>query len=205
MRTHADSTNLHASDAGFSMIELSVVVTISVIVAALAIPIFSSMARNLRGDGEMQSLRSTLVQAKTRAAAGFSRARLRANLTARTFQLELWNKTTSAWDLEGGAQNLPDGVNFGFGSISTPPPNTQSSIAQAATCTDGAGADIDDTACIIFNSRGIPVDSTGTALASGDAVYVNNGASAFSVTVGRTGLIRGWRCDLSANPSWQGR
>ena len=187
------------------MVEVAIVVTISAIIAALAIPVFSSIARNLRGDGEMQSLRSTTVQAKTRAAATFSRARMRANTSARTFQLELWNKTTSEWDLEGGTQTLPDSVNFGFGSISAPPPNTQASIAQAAACKDGGGTTIADTACIIFNSRGIPVDSTGTPLATGDAVYINDGASAFGVTVGRTGLIRGWRRDLTGNSTWQGR
>jgi prepilin-type N-terminal cleavage/methylation domain-containing protein len=205
MRAHVSRRHFHKPESGFSMIELAIVVTIMLIVAAMAIPVFSSMARNLRGDGEMQSLRSTLVQAKTRAAASFSRARLRANTTARTFQLELWNRTTSRWVPQDGLQSLPGGVTFGFGSISTPPPSTQTSIAQAADCTDDGGATIADTACIIFNSRGIPVDATGTPLADGDAIYINDGASAQSVTVGRTGLIRAWRRDLTGTSTWQGR
>jgi len=197
--------HFHRQNAGFTMIEVAIVVTISVIVAAMAIPVFSSMARNLRGDGELQSLRSAVVQAKTRSAATFSRARLRVNTSARTFQLELWNKTSSTWNVEGAVESLPSGVNFGFGSISAPPPNTQASIAQAAACKDGAGTTIANTACIIFNSRGIPVDSTGTALLTGDAIYINDGASALSVTVGRTGLIRGWRRDLTGSSTWGGR
>jgi hypothetical protein len=142
--------------------------------------------------------------AKMRAAASFSRARVRANLTARTFQVEVWNKTTNSWDLEGGTQNLSKTVNFGYGSISSPPPSTQPSIAQASLCRDNGGATIANTACIVFNSRGVPVDSTGSPTGNG-ALYINDGAAAQCVTVGLTGLIRRWRQDLTGSSSWRGR
>jgi Tfp pilus assembly protein FimT len=204
MRARDKGKHFHKPNRGFSTLELAVVVTIVVIVAAMAIPIFSSIEQNLKGDGQMQSLRSALVQAKTRSAATFSRARLRANTSAQTFQMELWDKTTSTWKLEGGVQTLPGGVTFGYGSISGPPPSTQSTINQAAACTDDAGSTISNTACIIFNSRGIPVDSTGTALTTGDAIYITDGAAVHAVTVGRTGLIQGWRRDLTGSSAWKG-
>jgi len=212
MRDYTKSKNRrnHDRGLGFALIELLIVVTVTVVVAAMAIPMFSSIVRNLRGDGDMQSLSSDVGLAKMRAAASFSRARVRADLTARTFQVEVWNKTSSSWDLEGGTQNLSRTVNFGYGSISSPPASTQATLGQAPACqTDAqtianAAGTVADTACIVFNSRGIPVDSTLTPTGEG-ALYINDGASAQSVTVGRTGLIRRWRRDLTGSSSWRGR
>ena len=210
MRAHSNDRTEPRRGAGFSLIEVMIVLIVAVVVTAMAIPVFSSIMRNLRGDGDMQTLRSDVGLAKMRAAASFSRARVRTNLTARTLQVEVWNKTTNVWAVEGGTQSLSNGVNFGFGSISSPPPNTQASIAQAAACqTDAqtvanAAGNVANTACIVFNSRGVPVDSTNTPTGNG-ALYINDGASAQSVTVGATGLIRGWRRDLTGSSSWQGR
>jgi len=204
MSTASHGRTEHNLRRGFSLIELMIVVTAAVIVTAMAIPVFSSIVRNLRGDGDLRALSSDAALAKMRAAASFSRARLRTDLTSRSFQIEVWNKTTNSWAAEGGTQSLSNGVTFGFGSITSPPPNTQASIAQAALCKDNAGTDIANTACIVFNSRGVPVDSTGAPTGNG-AFYVNDGASAQSVTVGATGLIRTWRRDLVGSSSWRGR
>jgi len=204
MHAHTNRRTEHGRGAGFALIELMFVLTVSVVVAAMAIPVFSSIMRNLRGDGDIQSLSSDVGLAKMRAAASFSRARVRANLTARTFQVEVWNKTTNAWGVEGGTQNLSKTVNFGYGSISSPPPNTQASIAQAPACRNNGGAVIANTACIVFNSRGVPVDSTGAPTGNG-ALYISDGAAAQGVTVGATGLIRRWRRDLTGSSSWRGR
>jgi len=210
MSTASHGRTEHNLRRGFSLIELMIVVTAAVIVTAMAIPVFSSIVRNLRGDGDLRALSSDTALAKMRAAASFSRARLRTDLTARSFQVEVWNKTTNSWAAEGGTQSLSNGVNFGFGSITSPPPNTQASIDQAAACqTDAqtvanAAGNVANTACIVFNSRGVPVDSTGAPTGNG-AFYVNDGASAQSVTVGATGLIRTWRRDLVGSSSWRGR
>jgi len=204
MRAHSNHRTERHRGVGFALIELLIVVTIAVIMTAMAIPVFSSIMRNLRGDGDLRSLSSGAALAKMRAAASFSRARLRANTTAGTYQVELWNKTTNSWDAEGGAQSLSKGVTFGFGSITTPPPNTQASIAQAAACRNNAGATIADTACILFNSRGVPVDSTGAPTGNG-AIYVNDDSAVQSVTVSATGLSRIWRRDLGDSSSWMRR
>jgi Tfp pilus assembly protein FimT len=189
---------------GFSTVEILMGMTIIAIMAALTIPVFSTIARNLRGEGDIHSISSSIGLAKMRAAASFSRARMRANLTARTYQVEVWDKTTSAWVQEGGTETLSDGVNFGFGTITTPPSNTQTSIGQAAACRTGAGAAIANTACVVFNSRGVPIDSTLSPTGEG-AIYINDGAAAQGATVSITGLMRRWRRDLSGSTSWRQR
>jgi prepilin-type N-terminal cleavage/methylation domain-containing protein len=190
---------------GFSLIELMIIVTITGVLTVMAIPALTSVLRNLRGAGDLQSIAGDVALAKMRAAANFTRARLRADLTARTFQVEVWNKTTNTWDVEGGVQNLSRNVNFGFGSLTTPPLNTQASLAQGAACTDGAGANIANTACILFNSRGIPVDWATTTPNGNGAIYVNDGNTVQGVTVAATGLSRTWRRDISASTSWMQR
>ena len=70
-------------------------------------------------------------------------------------------------------------------------------------CQDTASppVDITNTACIIFNSRGIPVDNTGSPTGL-DAVYVTDGTSVYGITVAATGFIRTWQTNYSSTPSW---
>jgi hypothetical protein len=157
----------------------------------------------------MRSLYGDITLAKMRAAASFSKARLRTDLTARTFQIEVWNKTSSSWGIESGTQNLSTGINYGYSSLSSPPPNTQGSINQAPACqTDAETAanttgDVSNTACIVFSSRGIPVNETGVPIAA-DAIYINDGTAVQGVTVAASGLIRAWRSPI-ASASWKTR
>ena len=66
---------------------------------------------------------------------------------------------------------------------------------------DHAGNDIGNTSCIVFNSRGVPVDSTGAAT-SLDALYLNDGKSAYGITVSATGMIRTWRAGPQSTATW---
>ena len=56
------------------------------------------------------------------------------------------------------------------------------------------------TACIVFNSRGVPVDST-NAPTAGDAYYVADGAVVYGVTVSTGGMVQLWRTNV-ASVSW---
>jgi hypothetical protein len=83
-------------------------------------------------------------------------------------------------------------VTLGFGSVTAPPPNTQAAIAQAPACRDAAGTVVANTACVVFNSRGVPIDDTGAPTA-GDAVYLADATSTYGVTVAASGQIQMWR------------
>jgi hypothetical protein len=136
-----------------------------------------------------------------RAASDFSRARIFIDLTAHTHHLERWNKITSAWEVEGGVTALSSGVSFSFGPVTVPPPNTQATIGQASQCLDDMAMPIANTACIMFNSRGVPIDAT-FAPTGADALYLTDGSAVYSVTVAATGMLRLWRALPVAVPTW---
>jgi len=207
---------------GFSMIELMIVVVIGSILAALAIPGYQAMTRFLRLSGDMRNINGAVAQAKMRAAAYFTHARAYADLSANTFHLEVWNKAgnggAGCWQTDGDVnnpctvagtspvQNLSVGVRYGTSGAATGAPNPQTAIAQAAKCDNGAGGLIENTACIVFNSRGIPINGlTGTPLTGAqDALYVTDTRNVWGVTVRATGAIQVWATNVSQT-SWERR
>lgn len=180
-----------ASEQGFSLVELLAVVSVMAIVAAMAVPMAGSAFTGFQLRNDAKAVTNAIGLAKLRAAATFSRARLYADLTARQYRVEVWNKTANAWTDDSGNTRLGQGVTFGFGELDAPPPNTQDAIAQAALCRNAAGATIANTACIVFNSRGIPIDNVGAPL-GGNAFYLTDGVGVRATTVTTTPLIREW-------------
>jgi len=86
---------------GFTLLEVLVVLAVTAILMAIAIPQFQRITQVLRISGDMRDITGTVGQAKMHAAADFTHARARANLVANTFQLEIWNKAGN-----GGAEML---------------------------------------------------------------------------------------------------
>jgi hypothetical protein len=73
---------------------------------------------------------------------------------------------------------------FGYGSLTTPA-GTQASISQSSV--------------IAFNSRGIPLDSTGNPTGN-DAIYLNNGNGVYyAVTVSSSGRVSVWQLNGSGS------
>ena len=91
-------------------------------------------------------------------------------------------------------------------TVGAPPPNSQPAIAQAPPCRAGTaggatpadgpwqGATFANSACVVFNSRGVPIQKGpgGIAPTSNDVVYVTDGNNLYGLTVSQTGLIRTW-------------
>jgi type IV fimbrial biogenesis protein FimT len=192
---------------GFSIVEIMMAVIIAGILAAIAIPSVLTILGNMRTLGDARGLNDEIALAKMRAAANFTLARVYADLSAQTFHLEYWNKTGATWVTEGGTQNLSSGVSYGLGGISTPPPSSQTTIGQAPACLqdpNDATTTVANTACIVFNSRGIPMDYT-QAPTSDDAFYITDGkALVFGLTVSATGVIRTWQ-GATNSTSWTRR
>jgi prepilin-type N-terminal cleavage/methylation domain-containing protein len=192
---------------GFSLLELIAVVGIIGVISAIAMPMMKNTVGDFRLSGDAHGLTNAVSLAKLRAAADFSQARLYVDLGTNSFHVETWNKTGAAWVTEGGTTTLSSNDTFSFGVVGTAPPLSQGTIGQASACVTNAGAAISGTACILFNSRGIPVDPAGAPPAVGaptgnDALYLTDGTAVYGVTLWATGLIKLWRTNPTATPSW---
>ena len=172
-------------------------------ISAIAVPMVAGALAEFRVGGDARGVSNAIAVAKMRAASDFSRVRLYVDLGARTHHVETWNKTTLQWTVEGGSTSLSSTVSFSHGVVGTPPPNTQGTIAQAPLCTDNAGADIANTACIMFNSRGVPIGNGPSFSPTGvDAIYVTDGQAVYGITVAATGMLKLWRTLPQVTPSW---
>ena len=210
---------------GYSTLEMLVVVAMSLVITAIAVPGYVKVTAYLRAISDLRAVNGITAQAKMRAAADFTHARIYANLTANTYHLELWNKAgnggAGCWQTDGDTNactangspviKLSTGVTFGTGSVTAGPTVGTATVAQAAVCnTKAAGISGNgttaSTACVEFNSRGIPVDSTNAPVATG-AIYINNANQVEVVTVSATGSIQPWLATPTCNAAscWHGQ
>jgi prepilin-type N-terminal cleavage/methylation domain-containing protein len=191
---------------GFSLIELLMVLAIMGVLAAVTVPMSGNAIRFLKVSGDARELSNATAVAKMRAAAKFTQARLYIDITGRQFYVQTLDKSTSTWTTEGGAVSLSSTVSFSFGPITDPPPDTQTTIDQAPPCINMVGSpatpvSVANTACLVFNSRGLPIDSTGSPTGL-DAIYITDGGAVYGITVAATGFIRTWQSHSTATPTW---
>ena len=191
---------------GFTLLEVLVVLAVTAILMAIAVPQFQRITQALRISGDMRDITGTVGQAKMHAAADFTHGRARANLVANTFpantfQLEIWNKAgaggAGCWQTVGDAANanpltactnaaspvqpLSSGVTFGFDAMGAPPPNTTAALAQAAACQIGYSGEPGPALGTIPGTACIEFNSRGIAI---DAAGAPTGNGAFYVNNG---------------------
>jgi prepilin-type N-terminal cleavage/methylation domain-containing protein len=177
--------------AGFTLLEVLAVVAVMAIVMAMAIPLTQRTVGSLRLQGDARGVLHVIGLAKMRAASDFTHARVHADLSTNTYWLETWQKTgTPGWITQGGVQTLSRGVAFGFADL-TSPPGSLPSLAQAPACLDDSGSTVANSACIVFNSRGMPIDDTGAPTAL-DALFLADDTGVYGTTVSPTGMSRFW-------------
>jgi Tfp pilus assembly protein FimT len=183
--------------------EIVVVVGIIGVLSVLAMPLFDNAIAGFRVSGDARGVSNSAALAKMRAASDFSRVRLYVDLSARTHRIQTFDKTDDicCWITQGGITSLSTGVNYGFGPVTVPPPSTQTLIGQAPMCRDDTNMDVPNTACVVFNSRGTPIDPSG-APEGKDAIYLTDGQAVYGVTVAATGLLRMWRTLPVVIPAW---
>jgi hypothetical protein len=158
-----------------------------VTLAAFVLPFTRTTLNAMNLTNDARNLSGATSMAKMRAAADFTKARIFVSLTGRTFIIQRWRKNPGTWVTEGGVQALSATVTFGFGTLATPPPNTQAVIGQAAPCLDDAGAVVADTGCNSPTSAG--------------AFYISDGQTIYGVTTTAGGMIQLWQANL-ASMSW---
>jgi len=191
---------------GFTLLEAMAVLAVGIIIAGVGLPYMNRTLGYLRLSGVARSVSNATAATKVRSAAKFTRARLYVDLNGKSFHMETLDTNVVPpalphWTADGGTTYLPTTVNFGWGPVATPPKDTQTLIGQAAACTDDAGVAIAQTACIIFNSRGIPIKPDLNP-EDQDALYVTDGTTVYGITVLATGFIGTWHTPSSAVPTW---
>ncbi|MFB3921229.1 MAG: Tfp pilus assembly protein FimT/FimU [Terriglobia bacterium] len=194
------------NDAAFSMLELLVVVLIMGIIAAAAIPQALTALKGYRLHADAAAVAAQLNVTRFRATSQNAPYRLNiiTSTTPNTFTMErLCGATPASADtnctgpylprtsgVEGGAQT----VNYGDSFTTTNPGGT---TAYPGTITGGTAATV-----FYFNTRGMPVDSSGNPLTNGGAViYVTsriNLTDAVVVSVGGRIAIYQWNPTTSA-------
>jgi prepilin-type N-terminal cleavage/methylation domain-containing protein len=175
------------STRGFSFTELLVVVSIIMVLSAIALPRVNGVVQSYRVGVDARAIASQLTLARVRAGSYNNNARINFNSCSSTsYQLEIYNTGTSSYQLDTntGVAHLSTGVTFGYGSISTPA---------------GSQSTITNSPCyVIFNSRGIPVDSSGNPTANYTIYVINNQNLCYAVTVLLSGRIQVWEYSGSA-------
>jgi prepilin-type N-terminal cleavage/methylation domain-containing protein len=202
--------NKRTGQRGVTLVELSMVVVAGLILTAATLPALTSLTQGFRISSDTRAISAQLNLARMRAAADFTHARVYVNLTGSTYHLEIWNKASTCWQTIGDTNActqasspvipMASGDTFGFGSIATGP---LVAPAQAPACISGVagpspGSTTANTACVEYNSRGYPVNSSNTIVAS-DAIYMaNNSKFYYAITVAISGQPSGYRYTGSA-------
>jgi len=195
--------------AGFTMLELIIVVAMALVIVAFAVPNYQRAMRNFRLMGDARAINGQILLAKMRAASNFTRARVRFNLSTGRYFSELWCQAAgtprvctaaNVWQPVSVSSPTPLSatISYGVATQINPPVGTQGgTLAQPGVCRAGitsASTAITNTYCIIFNSRGYPVDADGT-MYSNYGIYITDGSSVQGITVSATGLTSSWRHD----------
>ena len=162
-------------DRGFSLLELLVVIIILAIVAAFAIPSALNSLRAYKLHSDAAALASQMNVARFRATSQYTPYRLTIDVADRTYTVERLNTSYGSPTAELGPVNV-----YGGNTFTTTNPGGS---IYPGTLTGGTGV-----TNFYFNTRGMPVDSSGSPVANGGTViYLTNSAGLTDAIVALVG------------------
>jgi len=170
------------SDRGFSTIELATVVLVIGLISVMALPQALIAVKAYRLHSDTEALSSQLNMARFRATSQNTPYRVQIDMAAAPHKFALQrlcggtlasvdSSCSSAYQPRtGGAEFGPQMIELGNSFTTTNPGGTS---VYPGTVTGGTA-----TSVFYFNTRGMPVDSSGNPLNNGGAVvYVTNGSN----------------------------
>lgn len=174
------------------MVELLIVLAIMGVIAAIAVPQALNFAKAYRLHAVASSIASQLNVTRFRATSQYSPYRMNFNTSGSSFTMDRLNSSYSSPVTEFGAQTLPTGISFLTTCPVSAKPGTISSTFSGISSS------------IFFNTRGLPVDSTGTP-SNNNVIYIKNQDDLYdAVTVTLGGQIQSWNYSPGTS-SWLAR
>jgi Tfp pilus assembly protein FimT len=166
-------SNLKENDKGFSLVELSVLLAMTAILAALSLPMLTSSMHDMQLISDARSIATTMTYAKLSATSQMTHYRLSFDLDNNEWLLEKWNRSTDEFELQQATNDLSRGL-------------ANSGISfKANSGTAPTGFPTDSSTAVTFNSRGVP---DGVAI-----IYLSNDDEDFAVSASLSGKIQIWR------------
>ena len=213
-------------DRGFTIVELMISVVILVIIAAFAIPSALSALQSYRLHADTASVSGFFNISRMKATSQYAPYRVDVDTGAGTFQIEQLcgvtsaatdaactgsayiPHTTAAVDTAVGTQYLQLGNTFlscrpaGIPAASVASPSPGSITADPAGCP----ATPPNPLYFYFNTRGLPVDTSGNMLTNGGAVlYLQNQSQLLdAITISIGGRVTTWNWSSGSN-TWSAR
>jgi prepilin-type N-terminal cleavage/methylation domain-containing protein len=165
--------------SGLSLLELLIVVSVMSVMATLSIPSLQRTLRTYRIAGDARVIAHTLTLAKMRAASNFTLEALDWNSGNNSFYAQSFQKSLVQFQSDGSIQN----INLSSGVVLGTPASGDSPSTVGASNSVG----------IVFNSRGLPVDSSFNPIVASEAFYFNNGTDYYAVSVAVNGRVQVWK------------
>ena len=163
---------------GFSLVELTMVLGLTAVAAAFAVPILTESVRGMQLASDAKKISTTMSYAKLSATAQMTSYRLSFDLDSNQWRL-LKRNGNGEFELQETVKDLSEGVD-------------NSGIAFKAT-SDSApeGYPTSSSTSITFNARGLP-DGIGV-------VYLSNEDGDYAVSISLAGRVQVWKLN---NNQW---
>jgi prepilin-type N-terminal cleavage/methylation domain-containing protein len=177
--------------SGFTLIELMIVIAIIGIIAAFALPSAYTFVKGYRLHADASAIASQLNVARFRATSQYTPYRLSVTASSGLYSMDRMS-TTYGSPASEIVLGLSQGISFlSACPVSVKPGNIPSSFTTSS-------------AAIYFNTRGLPVDTSGTPT-NLNVVYLKNDNNLYdAVTVSLGGRITVWNYNV-ATTTWIAR
>ena len=182
---------MRKNHSGFSMLELLIVIAIIGVIAAFALPSATAFVKGYRLHADASAIASQLNVTRFRATSQYTPYRLNVTASSSLYSMDRMNTTYGS-----PAAEIILGLSQGVSFLSACPVSATPGTIPSSFTTSSAA--------IYFNTRGLPVNTSGTPT-NLNVVYLKNDNNLYdAVTVSLGGRITIWNYNV-ATSTWIAR